>query len=53
MCMVFNNDDNTGRGDDDTADAGNTTSTTDWISIAKDSARWECMEQAYVRGCAH
>ena len=48
----YNNDDNTGRGDDDTVDAGNATPTTDWISIAKDRARWESMEQAYERRCA-
>ena len=45
-------DDGTGGGDGDAADAGDTTSVTDWISIAKDSTRWKYMEQEYVRGCA-
>ena len=43
---------NAGRDDGDTADACTTASVTDWISIAKDSNRWESMEQAYGRGCA-
>ena len=55
--ILGDDDDNDGDGNDGTgvgeaADAGSTVSITDWISMAKDNARWEYMEQEYVRGCA-
>ena len=41
-------DDGTGGGDGDAADAPDTASVTDWISIARDRTRWEQMEHEHV-----